>query len=355
MSDFEVRTSCGSYSVEIGAHIFPASASRCSQVLMDKVLESRFGSFFESWIPFEASEGHKTLAECEQVIIAMNRAKMNRDSSLLAVGGGALQDVATLCSSLYMRGIPWTYAPTTAMAMLDSCIGGKSSINVGGIKNLVGNIHPPRQVIVDVATADTLPLAARVSGLSEAVKICFAGGDALDRYLTIGLTPNEFGSGVGVDKSVSLIVETLRTKRWFVEIDEFDKKERLLLNFGHTFGHALEMATHFRVPHGVAVGLGMLAAIQHPLTVCSNRVADLQSYLIGLLSLIPDTIESARIVDWTRFEAAVLSDKKGSTDSLRLILPTKKSPLAQVDVPRCRESLQHITTSIQQALHMVRT
>lgn len=353
MSEFEVRTSRGTYPVTIGAHLLQASASTCSHVLLDQALESSFGPFFESWIPFEASESQKTLAGCEQVLIEMNRRRMNRGSSLLAVGGGALQDVATLCSSIYMRGVPWVYAPTTAMAMLDSCIGGKSSINVSGVKNLVGNIYPPQRVVIDVVAADSLSLSARVSGLSEAVKICFAGGDALDRYLSIGLTPQEFGSGVGVDKSVRLIEESLQTKRWFIEIDEFDKKERLLLNFGHTFGHALEAATEFRIPHGVAVSVGMLAAIEHPLAVMSDRVRQLQVYILGLLGSIPETLERARTVDWERFEAAVLSDKKGSKESVRLILPAKTSPLEQVDVPRNQESLQQIMASMEQALSTV--
>lgn len=351
--EFEVRTSRGSYAVVIGQDMLQSSSESCTNVVMDQVLEPTFGHFFETWIPFEASEFHKTLAGCERLLIEMHRRDMNRSSSLLAVGGGSLQDVSTMCSSIYMRGVPWTYAPTTAMAMLDSCIGGKSSINVSGVKNLVGNIYPPQQVVIDIRAADSLSMPARVSGMSEAVKICFAGGDAFDQYLSVGLSADEFSSGPGAQKSMSLIDVSLRTKRWFIEIDEFDKKERLLLNFGHTFGHALEAATDFRIPHGVAVGLGMLAAIHHPLSARSERVSDLRSYVLGLLRSIPEITNTVRVVDWDRFEKAVLSDKKGSKDSIRLILPAKRAPLEQVDVPRGKESVQRMSSCMREALSTV--
>ena len=137
-------------------------------------------------IPVEANESLKTLAGCEEIVLALRAAGTTRGSCLVAIGGGCVQDAATLVASLYMRGIPWIYAPTTLMAILDSCIGGKSSINVGATKNLIGNIYPPQSVRIDPAFTETLTPEMVVSGLAEGVKICFAGGpEAFSRFLEL--------------------------------------------------------------------------------------------------------------------------------------------------------------------------
>ena len=183
----------------------------------------------------------------------------NRATHLIAIGGGVIQDIVTFCASVYMRGLRWTYMPTTFLSMADSCIGGKSSINVMGYKNLVGNFYPPSQVLIDVDFVDTLDAEKVVGGLFEAAKICYARSyGEFAAYLA-----EHPASKMSLDVAHVVIVRALRTKKWFIEIDEFDKKERLLLNFGHTFGHAIEAGGDFSVPHGIAVGLGMLVAIKY--------------------------------------------------------------------------------------------
>ena len=137
-----------------------------------------------------------------------------------------------------MRGIAWSYMPTTVLAMVDSCVGGKSSINVGPYKNLVGTFHPPKQIDIDPLLATTLASEQIAAGLIEAAKICFCRGPAsFAEYL--GQEP---GVGMGTQALEHVILTSLLAKKHFIEIDEFDKKERLLLNFGHTFGHAIEGA-----------------------------------------------------------------------------------------------------------------
>ena len=178
--------------------------------------------------------------------------RLTRGGSVIALGGGIVQDLGTMAASVYMRGVRWAYAPTTLMSMADSCIGGKSSLNVSGVKNLAGNIYPPASVVVDPDFITSLEVEDVAAGLGEAVKIAFCAG------------PEVFASFLRHYEDRAhwepLIEGVLTAKKWFIEIDEFDHAERRLLNFGHTFGHALEAATDFSVNHGVAVIMGMLAA-----------------------------------------------------------------------------------------------
>jgi 3-dehydroquinate synthase len=353
MSDFSVRTSAGAYGVNVGYETLLSTLATAPVVVIDDaVAASRSIEAGPSTIPFHASESTKTLAGCQDVLIAMHERGMKRGDTLLAVGGGALQDVATLASSIYMRGVPWIYAPTTAMSMLDSCIGGKSSINVAGIKNLVGNIYPPAEVVVDLALAESLPIAARVSGLSEAVKICFASGpESLAEYLALDVAPEEFGAARAADRSVALVAHVLMAKRWFIEVDEFDKKERLLLNFGHTFGHALESATGFILPHGVAVAFGMIAALKHPQSQASIQTEELRRYIVEILRRVPlSAVAALEGIDWATYRSAIASDKKGTREAIRLILPARESPLAMVDIPRTDAAMAELEACMQMAL-----
>lgn len=350
MSEIRVSTSRGSYRVQIGIDLVSQVMANCDVVLIDDFLDKHILSLEHvSKITMPGNEETKTLSGCEEILRRMNMLGARRGDVLVAVGGGAIQDAATLVSSLYMRGIPWIYCPSTAMSMADSCIGGKSSINVAGIKNLVGNIYPPQQVLIDPNLAASLPLEAKISGLGEAVKICFAGGDStFDRYLDLANEPSLFGIVTGTEK---LLFHVLSTKKWFVEIDEFDVKERQLLNFGHTFAHALESASGFSLPHGVAVVLGMLAAISHPASAQSSGTQALKQYCEGLLAPIEDLVLTAtEAMDWAFFDRAIDSDKKGTRNHIRLILPSSNGGLALVELPRSVASSITIRESMAAAL-----
>jgi len=321
MYKFDVTTSKGSYEVEIGNQIIVNSSNTFDVVIMDSFFTNEL-IINTTCIPFDARESTKNLKGVEEVLVSMNQLGMRRDSAILAVGGGVVQDVATLAASLYMRGISWTYAPTTMMAMLDSCIGGKSSINTGGVKNLIGNIYPPSRVLVDIQFASSLPMEAKVSGLSEAVKICFARGPKyFEKFLEVASAPSQFGDSKFLDTSIELVRLSLETKKWFIEVDEFDNAERLLLNFGHTFAHALEAALDFSIPHGIAVAIGMQAAIYFS-DFQSTLSEKLFTYINGLASELPPRLRSTlNDMNWQEFERALLSDKKSSTKNLRFVLP----------------------------------
>ena len=167
---FEIHSSTGSYDVTIASGLFDASTDGMSHstLIADEFFEPRLQAGKAIFLP--ASEEQKSLDRAPALIEQLRGAGANRATHLVAVGGGVVQDISAFVASVYMRGLAWSYVPTTVLAMVDSCIGGKSSINVGPYKNLVGTFHPPQHIYVDPALAETLPRAQFASGLIEAAK-----------------------------------------------------------------------------------------------------------------------------------------------------------------------------------------
>lgn len=294
------------------------------------------------WI--DAIESNKSLATVERVICELQRKGMQKTGLLLAVGGGITQDIATLAASLYMRGVVWVYAPTTLLGMVDSCIGGKSSINAPVAKNLIGNIYPPHRVLIDTRFVNSLPSREIYSGLAEALKIAFCGGEST-LYKMLNLL-----NAKHVDNLAQIIQLSLTTKKWFIETDEFDKAARLQLNFGHTFGHAVEVSTGYKIPHGLAVAIGMTCATRFGATLkqLPNHVLDLEAACIHLAR---DGLKGSSSIDFNQecFLEAFRSDKKHPPGAFRLVLPGTRqgAELVLMDkTPSLEEELLECTTSV---------
>ena len=349
-SEFSIRSSFGDYTIEIAVGAADR-AGDAAVALVDPIVGDKVAFPLERIIPVVGSEDSKTLAACEEVLVAMKHAGLARGELVAAVGGGVVQDVATLTASLYMRGVDWIYVPTTLMAMADSCIGGKSSINAGGVKNLVGNFHPPQRILVDPAFITTLPQRAIVSGLAEAVKICFARGpESFEAFLAFDASI----APAADDDTVALLSHVLQSKKWFVEVDELDKAERQLLNFGHSFGHAWESACGFTVQHGIGVAAGMLAATRHPAAASNAATARLEAYSLGLLRTVRDDVAAAlAVTDWDVFRASLRSDKKNSRTALRLVLPAAEQSVRILDLPLDDEQLDIAQHALRSALQEV--
>lgn len=300
----------------------------------------------------EANEANKQLSSVEKICQAFRDAGLTRGSKIAAIGGGIIQDLATLSCSLYMRGIKWDYFPTTLTGMMDSCLGGKSSINLGSVKNLIGNIYPPRQILIRPSFAETLPLTDKISGFCEAIKICFArGSEAFDGFLAT-TEKSDFRFHNKLDEQIFM---ALSAKKWFIETDEFDVKERQLLNFGHTFGHALEAATNFEITHGVAVGLGILAALNHPKSFQNDSTHRLKEYLFRTISPIGKDLDRIFTeVHWRIYEEALQSDKKNSRSALCHILPVAEGHLEKVFIPYSENAFQLARVAMQKTFDQVR-
>lgn len=328
-----IQSSSHNYAVE-----FPAVGSlanwqpEADLLLVDAYFRGQLAESLESRVIYiEATEAAKSLDEMGNILLQLKQRGINRSSILLGLGGGVLQDITTFVASVYMRGIPWIYVPSTFLAMADSCLGGKSSINVGPAKNLVGTFHPPRSIALMAPLARSLPLVEIRGGLAEAAKICFCqGSSSFERYLELA-QPIMAGAW-GDAQLIALLHHVLRVKQWFIETDEFDQAERRLLNYGHTWGHALESATAYAVPHGLAVAIGMLASHQFmEQPEASERLAShSKALLAGVLSA-----DQLNGFDETKFLDAFRGDKKHGRHNYNLIVPPQsngESPQGVVEI-----------------------
>jgi len=352
LETFEIKFSSGNYAVTIGSGFIVQGHERrdnCNFEIIDENISHLWPEICKiDSIKILATEENKTLIKVSEVIERLRGLGANRQSHLQVYGGGVVQDISTFIASSYMRGISWTYCPTTLLGMVDSCIGGKSSLNVGIYKNIAGNFYPPKNILIDVDFCKTLEVEELVAGLCEVVKICFASdGNEFEDFLSIFS-----GSPIPLihDKLIKLVKLSLITKKRFIEEDEFDEGVRLHLNFGHTFGHAIEAGTSFLVTHGVAVGLGMLAELDLSekigvLPKGNVRVGKLKSYIYELLKYVPNLQKNIETLDFGKALSSFKSDKKHRNNFYHVIVANGDGYLQRGSLPingsidRCIESI----------------
>lgn len=204
-------------------------------------------------IMIQASENAKSYEGVIPIIDTLIKGGFKRNNTLIAVGGGVTQDITAFIASILYRGVSWIFTPTTLLAQADSCIGSKTSINFGTFKNQLGNFYPPQQIFIFTGFLDTLLERDIRSGIGEMAHYFFVSGDSDVDFF-------EKGYSVALQSRSNfrqLINASLSIKKRYIEIDEFDKGERIVFNYGHTFGHAIESITNYNIPHGVAVAFGM--------------------------------------------------------------------------------------------------
>ena len=237
---------------------------------------------------------------------------MDRGDCLAAVGGGVVGDLAGFAAACYMRGIDFYNIPTTVLSQVDSSIGGKTAINLDGIKNIVGAFYQPRRVLIDPRTLSTLPRRQIANGLAEAVKmaLCFdAEGFARFEAMDPERMYSSVASGETVPELEQIIADALRTKKQVVEQDEKEQGLRRVLNFGHTLGHGIEsLHGESGLLHGECVALGMLP-------LCSPAV---RARLLPVLEKLGLPVACDAGPD--RIMPAVLHDKKMHAGKIRAIL-----------------------------------
>lgn len=349
MYEIDVVSSTENYKVSIGVELGNL-LQEFDAVIADRFFEGKH-SFQQPVHWVDSRESNKNLLEVEAICAFFQQAHLTRNSKILAIGGGIIQDLATLAASIYMRGIKWSFLPTTLTGMMDSCLGGKSSINVGKTKNLVGNIYPPTQIFIDTAFVASLDSQSLTSGLAEGVKIVFARGpEAFSTFLenNASVEPND---SAALQKLIHL---TLMSKKWFIEVDEFDREERQLLNFGHSFGHAFEAASNFSIQHGLGVAIGVLAALAHPAAAQTPNSQLLKHYCENLAAPHHKILKSAlELTDWSVFNQSLRSDKKNTSDSLVLILPAQDEPLRKVQLPFAEDSLGIATLTMKSTIEQL--
>jgi 3-dehydroquinate synthase len=242
----------------LGEAVAAATAGDRPHLLVDDFFATHpaFRALQDDALFVRANEESKSFAALEPVYAWLHGRRFRRNDTLVAVGGGVVQDIACFVASTFMRGVRWNFVPTTMLAQCDSCIGSKSSINLGAHKNQLGTFFPPRRIFLTDEAVKTLPPDEVRSGLGEAVKLHLLAGEVEFRWIARELDPR----AAQTLALMPIVWACLRLKKPVIELDEFDRGSRNLLNYGHTFGHAFEAATSFGIPHGIAVSLGMAAA-----------------------------------------------------------------------------------------------
>lgn len=207
-------------------------------------------------ITVSMGEGSKSLATLERVLMEMCDFKMTRGDCAVAVGGGVVGDLVGFAAASYMRGIDFYNVPTTVLSEVDSSIGGKTAVNLGKVKNIVGAFHQPRAVLIDTDTLKTLPRRQISNGLCEAVKMSLTS-DAELFSLFERLSYDEI-----IENIEDIIVASLKIKKAVVEEDPTEKGKRKILNLGHTLGHGIEAEEELSgLYHGECVALGILPMV----------------------------------------------------------------------------------------------
>lgn len=202
-----------------------------------------------------SGESHKTRDTWARLSDELLSAECGRDTTIIALGGGVVGDVAGFVAATFMRGIPVVQCPTTLLAMIDASVGGKTGVDTPAGKNLIGAFHPPAVVLTDVETLDTLPLAHRRAGFAEAVKHGVIA-DA-DYFARLHAVLSDVIDGEP-DATLETVARSVEIKATVVRADARELGLRKTLNFGHTLGHAIELESGFTLLHGEAVAIGMV-------------------------------------------------------------------------------------------------
>ena len=243
-------------------------------------------------------EGSKSLKYFEKLLVTMLEAGFSRKDCVVAVGGGVVGDLAGFTASAYMRGIDFYNIPTTLLSQVDSSIGGKTAVNLNGIKNIVGAFYQPEKVVIDPETLKSLPKRQIANGLAESIKMALIADEKLFKIF----------EKEDIYENLDLIIErSLRIKKSVVEKDEKEQGLRKILNFGHTIGHGYESTSNGELYHGEAVALGMLP-------MCSKEI---RKRLIPVLKKA--SLPTEHDFDKEKVYEAATHDKKASGGKVSLV------------------------------------
>lgn len=263
-------------------------------------------------------EEQKTLATAGQLYHRLAAVFTERNTPILALGGGVIGDLAGFVAATYMRGVPYIQVPTSLLAMADSSIGGKTAVDYGAMKNLVGAFYQPRLVMADVTTLKTLPRVELANGMGEVIKHAAIRDRDFFGFLQRNMAAAMEGK---INVLADIVAKNARIKALYVTADEKETGPRMLLNFGHTVGHAVEAVTDFKIKHGQAVAIGMMAAarISWRSKIFPERELIKLEKLIRAAELpvdLPDMDDAAK----EKLIELIKHDKKVKNDKIRFIL-----------------------------------
>ncbi len=326
---YDVRLAPGSLAAA-GAHLSARGLSGPIALVSDRTVASHYGGklakaflatgYRVQSVRLPPGEDSKRLANVDRLWRAFLRGGLERGSTIAALGGGVVGDLAGFAAATYMRGLPWVDFPTTLLAMADASLGGKTAINLPQGKNLAGAFHPPRLVLADPDVLSTLPAREWRSGMAEVIKAGVIGdGDLLALCLQ--------GAQAVRGRLTEIIGRAIAVKVRVVQADPWEVDGRATLNFGHTVGHALELATGYRLRHGEAVAIGMAAESRLAVAIGLAQPDLLQAVEAalttnGLPIAIPGGVNRGALLNAARH------DKKRAGSAARFSLPRQIGDVA---------------------------
>jgi 3-dehydroquinate synthase len=279
-------------------------------------------------------ENSKQLVEIPKYINLLLDAEIRRGDLLVGIGGGIIQDITGFIATILFRGLNWIFIPTTLAAQADSCIGSKTSINLGHRKNTLGTYHHAEKIIISTEFLRTLSVREIRAGLGEMLKV-----HAIEDKNKFDEIASSYSLLLNLKGDLTrFIYQSLEFKRKKIEIDEKDQGPRLVMNYGHSFGHALEAASNFQIPHGIAVSMGMDIANHISVKLSFGTKNDFDR-------MHPILIKNSnefwnKSIDRSKFSKALLADKKNTLDSYIFILidklgvPSVKKVSMDVDIDK---------------------
>ena len=328
-----VRSSSGVYPVRVGSGVremlpevvaATAPAGRCAVIADERVaglwyddVDSSLAGRGLEVVPafFRPGEVSKTRETWRALTDVLVEARLGRDCCVVSLGGGVAGDLAGFVAATFLRGVPFVQLPTTTLAMIDASVGGKTGVDHPMGKNLVGAFHTPVAVLADPDFLGTLDAGVRAQGYAEAVKHGVILDAAYAEWLALRARPLLDGTAGVVERSV---VRSVELKAGVVSGDEFEAGRRQILNFGHTVGHALELASGYTLPHGHAVAVGMVAEarIGEELGVTAPGTADEIQALVGAFGLPAShpSLASSR-----RLASLMVRDKKTRSGVVHIV------------------------------------
>jgi 3-dehydroquinate synthase len=287
---------------------------------LEKLIDS------DKYITFESGEKNKNFKELEHILQKMLKCGLDRNSVLIAIGGGVTGDIGGLAASLFMRGISLVQVPTTLLSQVDSSVGGKTAINLGNVKNVIGSFYQPDRVFIDILFLETLEEKELLSGIGEIIKYGFILDYDFLKYIR-----DNFTKVLKLKESVvsDIIGKSIEFKADIVKQDEKEASLRKILNFGHTAGHGVELLQKFKGSHGQAVAIGMVVEG----SIALNRGYIDREYFYEIFELCK------KVIDLPVFSEEELSsiienmkhDKKNTMGNISMVLPNGKGTVVIVD------------------------
>ncbi len=334
---------------EYYSRIFNKSNTRF--VVWDKNVLNLYGSQLNSLnnnkFVLSATEGNKNSKSVFKIIDILQSINFTKKETLISIGGGITQDISAFTRSIYKRGLDWSFVPTTLLSMADSCIGAKTALNHKGVKNQLALFSSPKEVIICPDFLKSLSIKDIESGYGEIIKLVIIGGEyAINEFINITKS-----SDSELKKTTKLIKLALQIKKVIIEKDEFEFDIRRSLNYGHTIGHAIEPVLNYKIPHGIAVSIGMI--LENNIAVTSGILDPKIGFKYN--QLIAKYVSKAywhmlNGIDLEKVYLNILQDKKTLNKTINLAIPIAHSEFGILKIDKSELAPQKLKMFFKEAI-----